>query len=462
MFLRPSAPEAFPLPSTREQQRLEEAAAREQNWQRWGTYLSERQWGTVREDYSPDGNPWTAFTHDMARYRAYRWGEDGLLGYTDRECRLCFSTSLWNGADAILKERLFGLTNPEGNHGEDVKELYYYLDAMPTASYAKALYKYPQRAFPYEDLLKTNAERTRTDPEYELLDTGILDENRYFDVQVEYAKQNAEDILIRITASNRGPDAAELYLLPTLTLRNNWSWRNLEPGEETRPSMTMRDDAPGTVIADHKTLGRYRFLPIGDTPDDLLFTENDTNVARLDPSAPPVPGFTKDAFDRFLIQGEQSAVNRENHGTKSAFLYHLSLKRGASRTLRLRLVREDEVEPQPLDPAAFDRIFSERLREADDFYAERIPSTLSEEERNVSRQAYAGLLWTKQFLLLRRHPLAGRRSRPASSSARPQGRDVFALEASLLPRHPLGPRQVGVPMVRRLGYCLPHGPHGAD
>ncbi len=398
MNCAPFAPgETGSVAKTEEGKRLDQAADRQQNWQRWGTYLSERQWGTVREDYSPDGNPWTAFTHDMARYRTYRWGEDGLLGYTDRECRLCFSTSLWNGADPILKERLFGLTNPEGNHGEDCKELYYYLDATPTASYAKALYKYPQRAFPYEDLLKTNAARTRNDPEYELLDTGIFDENRYFDVQVEYAKHAVEDILIRITASNRGPDAADLCLLPTLTLRNNWSWRNLEPGEETRPSMQVSEHDRETVVADHRTLGRFRFYSITDGPDELLFTENDTNFARLDPTAPHRDGFTKDAFDRYLVQGEQGAVNPERKGTKSALLYRLHLQPGASRTLCLRLVREDEAEPEPLAPDRFDQVFAERIREADAFYADRIPAELCEAERAVSRQSYAGLLWTKQF-----------------------------------------------------------------
>ncbi len=258
----PQTTETSVPPPTREQDRLAEARAREANWQRWGTYLPERQWGTVREDYSADGNPWTAFTYDMARFRAYRWGEDGLLGWTDRQCRLCFSVALWNGRDTMLKERLFGLTNPEGNHGEDVKELYYYLDATPTHSYAKALYKYPQAAFPYDDLVRTNAARGYEEREYELLDTGVFDGDRYFDVLIEYGKADVEDMLIRLTVTNRGDEEAPLWLLPTLTLRNNWSWRTLESGTETKPWMDARDER--TVVASHAMLGRYRFHPVGD------------------------------------------------------------------------------------------------------------------------------------------------------------------------------------------------------
>ena len=289
-----------------EDRRLTQSETREQNWQRWGTYLPERQWGTVREDYSADGNAWN-FTHDMARYRAYRWGEDGLLGWTDRQCRLCYSTSLWNGRDPILKERLFGLGNPEGNHGEDVKEQFYYLDNTPTHSYARALYKYPQRAFPYEGLVNTNRRRTYTDSEYELLDTGIFSGERYFDVQIEYAKADPEDTLIRLTVSNRGAAAAELTVVPTLTLRNNWSWRNLERGEDTRPWMRLQQRSACTVIANHKTLGRYLFYPPEGSdliPDDILFTENETNFKRLDENSQAEQTFTKDAFDRYLVQGE--------------------------------------------------------------------------------------------------------------------------------------------------------------
>ena len=390
---------------TAEDERLAKSADRSENWQRWGTYLPERQWGTVREDYSADGNAW-GFTHDMARYRAYRWGEDGILGWTDRECRLCFSISLWNGNDSILKERLFGLGNPEGNHGEDVKEQYYYLDATPTHSYCKGLYKYPQRAFPYEDLVKTNRERGYDQAEYELLDTGIFDHERYFDVQVEYTKADPEDTLIRLTISNRGPDSADLTVAPTLTLRNNWSWRNLEPGQETKPWMRMQEGSNRMIIANHKTLGRFRLCECGGSgprAEEVLFTENDTNFGRLVPNYEGAVGHTKDAFDRYLVQGETAAVNPELQGTKSAFVYRLKLSPGGSTVLRLRLVREDHEDhedhsdPRSLDEHACDEIFALRQREADEFYAARIPDSFDEDERNVSRQAYAGLLWTKQF-----------------------------------------------------------------
>ena len=381
---------------TREQERLAKAATREEDWRRWGTYLPERQWGTVREDYSADGNPWTGFTHDMARFRAYRWGEDGLLGWTDRQCRLCFSTTLWNGRDPILKERLFGLTNPEGNHGEDVKELYYYLDALPTHAYAKALYKYPQTAFPYDDLVATNARRGLKEGEYELLDTGVFDEDRYFDVTVEYAKAGVEDTLIRLSVVNRGPDAAELCVLPTLTLRNNWSWRTLEPDRETRPWMVLRD---GAVVANHAVLGRFCLVPVGDPGlvSEVLFTENDSNVRRLDPSFSGEAGYSKDAFERYLVGGDAAAVNPEHRGTKAVFLCRLNVPPGKTVVLRLRLVREDRAEPAAVDAAAFDALVAERQAEADAFYAAVIPATCSDDERAVARQAYAGLLWSKQF-----------------------------------------------------------------
>ncbi len=384
---------------TAEDERLAKSASREENWQRWGTYLPERQWGTVREDYSADGNAWN-FTHDMARYRAYRWGEDGILGWTDRECRLCFSTSLWNGNDPILKERFFGLGNPEGNHGEDVKEHYYYLDATPTHSYCKALYKYPQLAFPYDDLIKTNRNRGYDEPEYELLDTGIFEQERYFDVQVEYAKAAPEDTLIKLTITNRGPDPASLTLAPTLTMRNNWSWRNLEPGDETRPWMRILRGSDRTIIANHETLGRLRFCVV-ETPEqqaeEIIFTENDTNFARLVPNYQGTQGYSKDAFDRYLTQGEVTAVKSDLQGTKAAFVYRLTLNSGEQIDLRLRLVREDIEEPSNLDVSEFDTSFALRQHEADAFYAQRIPESFNDDERNVSRQAYAGLLWTKQF-----------------------------------------------------------------
>ena len=405
--------------------RLQKSTSREENWQRWGTYLPERQWGTVREDYSADGNAWN-FTHDMARYRAYRWGEDGLLGWTDRECRLCYSTSLWNGKDAILKERLFGLGNPEGNHGEDVKEQFYYLDATPTHSYAKALYKYPQRAFPYDSIVKENRARGYDDLEYELLDTNIFDENRYFDVLVEYAKCSPEDTLVRLTISNRGPEAADLTVAPTLTLRNNWAWRNLEQGQETKPWMKLQDDNDRAVIANHKTLGRYRFMAVdeegGPKAEEVLFTENDTNVHRLDSNYNGPQGYSKDAFDRYLVQGEKGAVNPEKAGTKTAFIYRISMPAGETRIIRMRLVREDECEPCSTDVAAFEKCFEERKRDADDFYARRIPKTFNDDERNVSRQAYGGLLWCKQFYYyVSERWLAGDPAQPAPPAERLQG-----------------------------------------
>ncbi len=393
-----------------EDERLAQSKARTKNWQRWGTYLPERQWGTVREDYSYNGDVWNSFPYEMGQYRAYRWGEDGLLGWTDRQCRLCFSTVLWNGQDPTLKERLFGLSNPEGNHGEDVKEQFYYLDSLPTHSYCKALYKYPQKAFPYQQLREENKRRGYDQPEYELLDTGIFDDNRYFDIFIEYAKADEEDTLIRITAHNRGPEAAPLTLLPQLTLRNNWSWKNLEETGNTRP--VIAQDGPSRVRAEHKILGAYRFEPVqGNTliPEQLLFTENDSNMRRLDPNYGGPDHFSKDGFDRYIVRGEEGAV-KQGSGTKCAFLYRLQLEPGASQTLYLRLVRIGDVtpakeaseraptpEPPAIDIARAEEIFKARKAEADDFYAQHIPQEATPEERNVSRQAFAGLLWCKQF-----------------------------------------------------------------
>ena len=386
--------------TSQEDLRLEEAKTRGgEDWRRWGTFLPERQWGTVREDYSADGNAWTGFTHEMAQYRAYRWGEDGILGWTDRQCRLCFSTSFWNGQDDRLKERLFGLTNPEGNHGEDVKELFYYLDATPTASYAKALYKYPQRAFPYATLREENAHRDYCDREYELLDTGVFEENRYFDIEVEYAKQTPEDMLVRITVANRGPEAASLHILPTLTLRNNWSWHNLEAENKTRP--WMRQDGDGEVFVSHATLGDYLFQWVdedGGQPGTLLFTENDSNLSRLDPEYQGEAVYSKDAFDRYVVHGETGAVRSDGNGTKAAFHVSRSVDAGASVTLRLRLVRHEAGQAQhALSVAEFDQAFATRRREADEFYEPRLSADLSPAVRQIARQAYAGLLWCKQF-----------------------------------------------------------------
>ncbi len=393
-------------PNNPEQQRLQENATRARNWQRWGTYLPERQWGTYREDYSPDGSAWESFPYEMAQYRAYRWGEDGLLGWTDRQCRLCFSLSVWNGKDSMLKERLFGLTNQEGNHGEDVKELFYYLDATPTHSFCKALYKYPQAAFPYESLRAENRRRGLEDREYELLDTGVFDQNRYFDLTVEYAKADVEDTLIRLTAANRGTDAATLALLPTLTLRNNWSWRDLDATGDTRPVLTRVE--PHAVRAEHKTLGTFLFTTLtADTPHELLLTENDSNLSRLDPQSPDQPinaaaaaaAPSKDALDRYVVHGDRSLLKQGDTGTKCAFVYRLEIPAGESRTLHLRLVRTDDpqVPWQELDRDAADALLQQRQSEADTFYGTHLPAAAPPEQQQIARQAYAGLLWCKQF-----------------------------------------------------------------
>jgi hypothetical protein len=389
----------MPRPAqTVEDHRLEQDAARQQNWKRWGPYLSERQWGTVREDYSADGDCWNYLPHDHARSRAYRWGEDGLLGITDRECRLCFALALWNERDSILKERLFGLTNPEGNHGEDVKECYYYLDSTPTHSYMTALYKYPQRAFPYDDLIQTNRRRSQYDLEYEITDTGAFDENRYFDVIAEYAKNTPDDVLIRITIANRGPDAATIHVLPTLWFRNTWSWGRTSEGYTAKPSIRIGSES--TLVAEHETLGRYLFqvdvkgLGPGKQPQ-FLFTENQTNAQRLYRTVNAEP-YVKDAFHEYVINGNADAVNPARVGTKSAVHCVLTVPAQTEVTLRLRLTAEAEASPKPFD-AGFDRIFDERVREADEFYHTRLGDDLTNDARRVARQAYAGLLWSKQF-----------------------------------------------------------------
>jgi hypothetical protein len=377
-----------------EKLRLFEDEARERNWKRWGPYLSERQWGTVREDYSDYGNCWDYFPHDQARSRAYRWGEDGLLGICDRQARLCFALALWNGKDAILKERLFGLTGPEGNHGEDVKELYYYLDATPTSSYLKGLYKYPQRAYPYEDLVAENRRRGRGVPEYELLDTGTFAENRYFDVQVEYAKANPEDILIAITISNRGPEMAELHVLPTLWFRNTWAWGREGEGYSVCPEISRLNAT--TIEARHPAMCNMQlhFEPQGKDLE-LLFTNNETNVAKLFGAASSTP-YTKDAFHDYVIGGDRARVNPDGHGTKAAAHYRLTLHAGASVTLRARLVSVDE-KPSGVFGADFERELSARKAEADEFYGGIVPHNSTADEANVVRQAHAGLLWSKQF-----------------------------------------------------------------
>ena len=419
----PSPRSAVPNAEVR---RLEEDARREKNWKRWGPYLSERQWGTVREDYSERGDCWEYFPHEQARSRAYRWGEDGLLGICDRECRLAFGLALWNGADSILKERLFGLTGPEGNHGEDVKECYYYLDATPSHSYMKALYKYPHRAYPYEVLVAENGRRGHGDREYELADTGIFDDSRYFDVIAEYAKASPDDTCIRITVANRGPDRATLYLLPTLWYRNTWSWGRDGERYHARPEL-RRDDA-GRIAGRHATLGasvlELSAASSGEEPV-LLFTENESNAEQLFGSANASP-YVKDAFHEYVIRGRVEAVNPGQTGTKAAALYVLDIAAGAEVSVHLRL----KSEPTGSGPVEAledgqDDIFAARIREADEFYASRIAEPLTDEERRVARQAYAGLLWTKQFYHYAvQEWLDGDPANPAPPDARRAGRNA--------------------------------------
>jgi len=381
-------------PPDAEKARLAADDTRSKNWKRWGPYLSERQWGTVREDYSPDGESWGYFTHEHARSRAYRWGEDGLLGMTDRECRLCFAVTLWNGKDPWLKERLFGLTNSEGNHGEDVKECHFYLDSTPTHSWMSALYKYPQAEFPYERLRAESRARTRDQPEFELWDTGIFNEGRYFDVTAEYAKADTDDICIRLTVVNRGPDPAELHVLPTLWFRNTWSWGCRHEGSGQKPSLTALSDT--RVQCDHDTLGRAIFdveVP-ADGPAELLFTENENNAQLLFGSPNDTP-YKKDSIGDYVVAGRKDAVNPERKGTKCAAHYVLKLGAGEERSIRMRL-RVTGAKPPAAFGAGFDKVFADRKREADAFYAS-LPGAADEASRQVARQANAGLLWSKQF-----------------------------------------------------------------
>jgi len=373
-----------PVVDVTEQKRLNDAREAHIPWKKWGPYLSERQWGTVREDYSDNGNAWDYFSHDQARSRAYRWGEDGLGGLCDDKQQLCFALALWNERDPILKERLFGLTNSEGNHGEDVKEYYFYLDGTPTHSYMKYLYKYPQREYPYRDLIETNRRRSRDEFEFELLDTGIFNDDRYFDVFVEYAKESPEDILVRITVHNRGPDAARLRVMPTLWFRNTWSW-----GEE-QPKPSLRAVGPGVIHATHPALGDY-WMHCEGAPE-LLFTENESNASRLwgQPNATP---YVKDAFHAYLIAGHREAVNPAKVGTKAGVHYVLDVPGGGSTTVRLRLAATR------IDDAfdGFEGIFDSRVAGADEFYERITPHALNDDERRVHRQALAGMLWSKQY-----------------------------------------------------------------
>jgi hypothetical protein len=382
---------------TAEHRRLVECRDGSPNWKRWGPYLAERAWATVREDYSPSGTAWEYFPHDHARSRAYRWNEDGLAGICDERQRLCFALALWNGRDPILKERLFGLTGNEGNHGEDVKEYYFYLDSTPTHSYMKMLYKYPQAAFPYADLIETNRRRTRQDPEYELIDTGVFAEDRYFDVFVEYAKNHSKDVLIRINVTNRGPDPAELHLLPTLWFRNTWSWGN-DHHDEPRP--VLRRVGANCLLAEHDSLGHYLFdcESLDGSAVPFLFTENETNLARLYGVPNPSP-YVKDGINDAVVYGRQEAVNPAEVGTKGAAHYRMTIAAGATVTVRLRLSHSPHFNGQHLgNPFAdFDAIFTQRQAEADAFYAAIQPAGMDDDARQVQRQAFAGMLWSKQF-----------------------------------------------------------------
>jgi len=393
-----------------EKVRIIEAQRREQHWRRWGPYLAERAWGTVREDYSPDGAAWEYLPFEHAHLRAFRWGEDGIAGICDNHQRLCFALAFWNGRDQILKERLFGLSGLQGNHGEDVKECYYYLDSTPTHSYMKCLYKYPQDEFPYRALLDVNRGRTRKDPEFELIDTGVFDQDRYFDIFTEYAKADPDDILIRVTVVNRSSQPATLHLLPTLWFRNTWSWK---PGV---PKPTLRRSGDG-IHAEEPTLGSFELTLDGQPP--LLFTENETDTRALwnwgDPGA-----FVKDAFHRYVIHGDKSAVNPAETGTKACAWYRLELAPGESRTVRMRLTGSAEASRLIHD---IDGLFAERIQEADEFYS-FAPPTLSADAKSVQRQAFAGLLWSKQFYhFVVETWLKGDAGQPPPPASRLNGRD---------------------------------------
>src|SRR5262245_59285404 len=374
---------------TTEERRLLEARTNHVPWKKWGPYVSERQWGTVREDYSQTGNAWDYFPHDQARSRAYRWGEDGLAGISDDHQFLCFALALWNGTDPILKERLFGLTNSEGNHGEDVKEYYFYLDSTPTHSYMKYLYKYPQAAYPYEHLVRTNRQRNRLELEYELLDTGVFAEDRYFDVFVEYAKAAPEDMLIRLSVWNRGPAAASIHVLPTLWFRNTWSWSTTPA---PKPVLLPLNDQ--TVAASHPELGeRYLYC---DRAVPWLFTENETNTERLFNRSNPSP-YVKDGINNYVVHGQQAAVNPKSTGTKAAAHYELTIPAGSGQVIQLRLCDRRLSSARDAFGTEFERIVTTRVHEADEFYADILPAKMSEDARLVMRQAYAGMLWSKQF-----------------------------------------------------------------
>ncbi len=404
---------------TKEEKRLEQSRGRKAHWKRWGPYLSERAWGTVREDYSSTGSAWDFLPHTQSRSKAYRWNEDGLGGISDRRQFICFALAMWNGKDPILKERLFGLTGEQGNHGEDVKEYYYYLDSTPTHSYMKFLYKYTQNEYPYRNLIEENGQRDRQHFEYELIDTGVFNDDNYFDVFVEYAKSTPEDILIRITAVNRGQETARLALLPTVWFRNTWSW-----GEHPEKPMLKRiGDVKNASVVElsHKYYG-HRWLFCQGAPE-LLFTENETNPLRL--YRRPTPGYFKDAFHDYVVHNNQKVINPKLEGTKAAAHYQLTLAPGESQTIKLRLT-DLAIPPTNGDPCGqdFDDIFELRAREADEFYSTVIPEALSSDEKNVMRQALSGMLWSKQFYYYDvRSWLKGDPAQPAPPPERTNGRN---------------------------------------
>jgi hypothetical protein len=390
------------MTDTAEHKRLTEDREGKASWKKWGPYLSDRQWGTVREDYSDNGDAWNFFTHEHSRSRAYRWGEDGLGGISDEKQHLCFALALWNGRDPILKERLFGLTNSEGNHGEDVKEYYFYLDSTPTHSYMKYLYKYPQAAYPYADLVQTNRGRSREEMEYELLDTGVFNDDRYFDVFVEYAKAGPEDLLVLITAANRGPEEAELHLLPTLWFRNDWATWVAHPAARPTLKQARGPAGSGAIATSHPELGNYMFHSEGDA--ELLFTENETNHAKLGMDYPDAGPYLKDGINDYVVSGRRDAVNPDRQGTKAAAHYRLKVGPGKSATVRLRLTAQaPSGQRNPAQGSAvpfgldFDAIFAARKKEADAFYQAVTPPSVSPDAANVMRQAVAGMLWSKQY-----------------------------------------------------------------
>jgi hypothetical protein len=383
-----------------EMRRLNDDKQKNVPWKKWGPYLSERQWGTVREDYSENGDAWNFFTHDHSRSRAYRWGEDGIAGISDNRQYLCFALALWNGRDAVLKERLFGLTNSQGNHGEDVKEYYFYVDSTPTHSYMKYLYKYPQAAFPYGDLVTRNGQRSREEMEYELLDTGVFNENRYFDIFVEYAKAAPEDILVKITAVNRGPEAADLHLLPTIWFRNDWSaWIAESNRSAIKPVLKQIKSKAGTstAVATHSLLGELTFSCEGNVP--LLFTENETNHERLFPGHNNESPFVKDGINDFVVGGNKKSVNPAKQGTKASAHYQVNIGAGKSEVIHLRLTKSSSAKIEKAFGEDFEKVFADRVGEADAFYKAVIPPSVGEDEANVMRQAIAGMLWSKQYFM---------------------------------------------------------------